>query len=79
MDLLSVVSVLSGLMSAIAATVGIVIAVKASRDQEVLQREFQAVQERLAQENLKLSMDSKMMDCGAGVLASLKEVELFVL
>lgn len=78
MDLLSVVSVVSGLLSAIAATVGIVIAVKSSRDQETLQREFQAAQERLAKENLKLTMDTKMMEWGARVLMSLNEVELFV-
>lgn len=78
MDLLSVVSVVSGLLSAVAATVGIALAVKSSRDQELLQREFQAAQERLAKENLKLTMDSKMMDWGARVLMCLNEVELFV-
>ena len=78
MDFLSVISVVSGFLSAISATVGIAIAVRTSRAQEDLQREFQNAQAQLAKENLKLTMDAKMMDWGARVLHCMNEIELFI-
>lgn len=78
MDLLSVISVVSGLLSAVSATVGIVIAVRTSRAREDLQREFQSAQGQIARENLKLTMDAKMMNWRARVLHCLNEIELFI-
>lgn len=78
MDLLSVISVFSGLLSAVSATAGIVIAVRTSRAREDLLREFQRAQGQIARENLKLTMDAKMMNWRARVLHCLNEIELFI-
>lgn len=79
MELLSVVGVFSGLLSAVSAATAIYISVQTSRRQERHQRDTLDWQKEQSRAQLKLTMDAKMLDWATRALGSLNEIEMFLL